>query len=165
VPDGDDVVMKGSDEVRGEQSFSAFPQVRVAQATLTGAIPVDDLPTGLAKTSALASHTEGFGQNNTATLTVMIYFLLAPRHPDLRLDLLMYSSSKTQGLLCADLHHWIHSLSVSQGAHSLSCCQQTFNDSSPVSVPLCHSCRTAGALEGHSVSMSDARPASSGLAE
>ena len=82
MPDGDDVVMKGSDEVRGEQSFSAFPQVRAAQATLTGDIPVDNLPIGLVKTSALASHTEEFGQRNTAKLAVTIYFLLAPEHPN-----------------------------------------------------------------------------------
>jgi hypothetical protein len=48
VPDGDDVVMKGNDdEVRGEQSFSAFPQVRAVQAKLTGIIPVKALPIGL----------------------------------------------------------------------------------------------------------------------
>lgn len=46
VPDGDDVVMKGSDdEVRGgEQSFSAFPHVRAKLSGASGGIPVEPPP-------------------------------------------------------------------------------------------------------------------------
>jgi hypothetical protein len=65
-PDGDGVVMKGNDdEVGGEQSFSAFPQVRAARQ---GHIPADNLLMSyrIGSLSALASQTsEEFGQSNT----------------------------------------------------------------------------------------------------
>lgn len=45
MPDGDDVVMKGSDdEVRGEQSFSAFPHVRAGLSRASRGAPVSPPP-------------------------------------------------------------------------------------------------------------------------
>ena len=45
MPDGDDVVMKGGDdEVRGEQSFNAFPHVRAGLSRASRGAPVSPPP-------------------------------------------------------------------------------------------------------------------------
>jgi hypothetical protein len=139
VPDGDDVVMKGSDnEVRGERSFSAFPHVRAKLCRASGDIPVEPPPCRNWRCVPLRLR-----QKSSTKQFTCKRWLPSPTWPSCRnappasLDSTAprRCHRSAQGLLFAQFTSlWGPSLSVSQGAHPLTRCQQTFNDSSPVSV-------------------------------